>query len=236
MRGVSLNQSKYLTTYTYIQTGVGHGQAFIYDFQTTITNKGVRRYYPKIQEDFTSVDLSSNKFKGNISEFIGNLKGLRSLNVSNNTLSGCIPSSLGNLTLLESLDLSQNKLSGEIPQQLTHLTFLATLNISHNNLTGPIPQGTQLTSFNITSYEGNPGLCGDPLPEKCGNPEAPQLPPYSVEEDDSTFGIEFEWKFVLAGFGSGLVIGVVLADLLITRRPEWFIKIVAMVKPMIRTM
>ncbi|CAL8121345.1 unnamed protein product [Prunus armeniaca] len=175
---------------------------------TTITNKGVRRYYLKIQEDFRSVDLSSNKFKGNISEFIGNLKGLRSLNVSNN--SGCIPSSLGNLTLLESLDLSQNKLSGEIPQ-------------------------FDLTSFDITSYERNPGLCGDPLPEKCGNTEAPQLPPSSVEEDDSNSGIEFDWKFVLAGFGSGLVIGVVLADLLITRRPEWFIKIVAMVRPMIRT-
>ncbi|XP_021800932.1 receptor-like protein 12 [Prunus avium] len=150
----------------------------------SITIKGLDLHYSKIQEGFAAIDISSNKFEGKIPEFIGNLKELRSLNISSNILTGSIPSSLGNLRNLESLDLSQNKLSGQIPQQLTMLTFLGNFDVSHNTLTGPIPQGTQLTSLNSTSYEGNPGLCGDPLP-KCGNQEAPQPPPSTEEDSDS---------------------------------------------------
>ncbi|XP_068329640.1 receptor-like protein 6 [Pyrus communis] len=206
------------------------------DYQLTIATKGLEQYYPKIREEFASFDISSNKFEGKIPQFIGNLKELRSLNLSHNILTGSIPSSLGNLMKLESLDLSQNKLSGQIPQQLSRLTFLANFNVSHNSLTGPIPQGTQLTSLNATSYEGNPGLCGDPLPKKCGNPKAPELPPSTVDEGDSSSeGIfEFDWKIVSAGCGSGLVVGVVLADVVITRRPGFFLKIVGMIRQMIR--
>ncbi|KAM1578510.1 hypothetical protein ACFX1Z_040052 [Malus domestica] len=136
---------------------------------------------------------------------------------------------------LESLDLSQNKLSGRIPQQLVQLNFLSSFNVSHNNLTGSIPQGTQLTSLNVTSYEGNPGLCGDPLPKICGDPKAPELPPSTVDEGDSSSeGIfELDWKIVSAECGSGLVVGVVLADVVITRRPDLFLKIVGMIRQMI---
>ncbi|KAI5345033.1 hypothetical protein L3X38_012910 [Prunus dulcis] len=187
--------------------------------------------FPKLR----ILDLSYNNFRGKIPEFIGNLTELRSLNISNNILTGSIPSSLGKLTNLESLDLSQNKLSGQIPQQLTQLSFLETFSVSHNNLIGPIPQGTQLTSFNCTSYEGNLGLCGDPLPNKCGNQEAPQQP-FSTEEDSdsgSARTLEFDLIFGLAGVGSGLVVGVVLADVVVTRRQEFFLKIVGMVRLMI---
>ncbi|KAM2815317.1 hypothetical protein FF1_040417 [Malus domestica] len=175
--------------------------------------KGLEQYYPKIQEEFASFDISSNKFEGKIPEFIGDIKDLRSLNLSHNILTGSIPSSLGNLMKLESLDLSQNKVSGRA-----------------------IPQRTQLTSLNVTSYDGNPWLCGDPLPKKCGNPKAPELPPSTVDEGDSSSeGIfEFDWKIVSAGCGSGLVVGVVLADVVITRRPDLFLKIVGMIRQMIR--
>ncbi|KAL6130614.1 hypothetical protein ACLB2K_068993 [Fragaria x ananassa] len=213
---------------TYIEADIKYEAAngiftLSYGSTITITSKGVDRYYSKIQEAFAVIDISSNKFEGKIDEWIGNLKGLLSLNVSNNHLTGRIPSSLGNLTDLESLDLSNNKLSGEIPQQLAGLTFLAEFNVSHNNLTGPIPSGTQLRGFDLSSYEGNSGLCGDPLPKKCGNTDTPaQVPPTGTEETGTGSGIEFDWIFVLAGYGSGLVIGVVLADLAITRRPVWF--------------
>ncbi|XP_021800005.1 receptor-like protein 12 [Prunus avium] len=227
MRGITHGQPTYMETNSTTRVG---GESFFYGFSITVTNKGVHRYYSRIQEDFGAVDISSNKFEGKIPEFIGNLKGLRLLNVSNNILTGSIPSFLANLTLLESLDLSQNKLSGEIPQQLTQLTFLASFNVSHNNLTGPIPYRGQLTTFDVTSYEGNPGLCGDVLPKKCGDPNASQLPPSTKEENDSGFGFELDWKFALAGFGSGLVVGVVLADVAITRRREWFLEIVGRIR------
>ncbi|CAL2241038.1 unnamed protein product [Prunus armeniaca] len=226
---------------TYMQAQVQYVITDIYltrnvSYSITLAIKGLDLHYSKILEGFAAIDISSNKFEGKIPEFIGNLTELRSLNISNNILTGSIPSSLGKLTNLESLDLSQNKLSGQIPQQLTQLSFLETFSVSHNNLIGPIPQGTQLTSFNCTSYEGNLGLCGDPLPNKCGNQEAPQQP-FSTEEDSdsgSARTLEFDLIFGLAGVGSGLVVGVVLADVVVTRRQELFIEIVGMVRLMIR--
>ncbi|KAF5185543.1 Leucine-rich repeat receptor-like protein kinase pxc2 [Thalictrum thalictroides] len=177
--------------------------------------------------NFTAIDLSNNKFEG-IDPLVGKLKGLRSLNISHNMISGSIPSSLGNLTLLESLDLSDNKLSGYIPQQLAQLTFLSKFNVSHNNLTGSIPQGPQVKTFDITSYEGNLGLCGAPLLIKCGKPKTPQPPDSTGEDDDSSdtgFVSGLDWIFVVSGFVGGSVVGVVLSDIFVTRKLAWLIKI-----------
>ena len=231
MRDVTRNRSTYMMAATSIQTP--SLRLFFSEFYSiTITSKSVERYYPKIQEAFAVIDISSNKFEGRIPEFTGNLEGLISFNISSNLLTGPIPSSFGNLRWLESLDLSQNKLSGQIPQSLTQLTFLAIFIVSNNNLTGPIPHGTQLISFGSSSYEGNPGLCGDPLPKKCGDPKAPRLSPSKTEENDSG-SFEFDWKFVLAGLGSGLVVGVVLSDVVITKKHERFVEIVKTMKLMI---
>ncbi|PRQ54094.1 putative leucine-rich repeat-containing, plant-type, leucine-rich repeat domain, L [Rosa chinensis] len=196
-------------------------------YSITIMSKGVERYYPKIQEDLIFIDISSNNFEGKIPEFIGTLRGIRSLNISNNSLTDSIPSSLGNLSRLESLDLSHNKLSGEIPQQLAQLDFLTKFNVSYNNLTGPVPKGIHFTTFDSTSYQGNQGLCGDVLPKKCENSEGTQLPPSTSEDNDSDTGIELDCKFVVAGLASGLLVGVVLADFVITKWNVRFIEIVA---------
>ncbi|KAL6329987.1 hypothetical protein AAG906_039902 [Vitis piasezkii] len=72
----------------------------------------------------TAIEISSNKFSGEIQESIGNLKRLHLLNLFGNSFTGQIPSSLKNLEHFESLDLSHNKLSGEIPQQLTRIDTL----------------------------------------------------------------------------------------------------------------
>ncbi|GLT40515.1 hypothetical protein SLA2020_146440 [Shorea laevis] len=112
-----------------------------FPYSMTITNKGEKMEYARILEVFSAMDLSCNKFEGEIPEVVGNLMGLQLLNFSNNILDGQIPSALGHLANLEALDLSQNKLTGRIPTQLTQLNFLEVFYVSHNHFTGPIPEG-----------------------------------------------------------------------------------------------
>ncbi|KAL3748725.1 hypothetical protein ACJRO7_009894 [Eucalyptus globulus] len=176
-----------------------------YDYSMTIINKGNFLEYKRILAYLNVIDLSSNNFIGEIPNFIGSLTELRMLNLSNNALTGSIPLSLANLTELEALDLSSNKLSGMIPPALAQLSFLAFFNVSDNHLYGPIPQVNQFTTFKVDSYGGNLGLCGVPLTKKCGNPvEALPAPPSGALAEN------LDWKIVLMGFGSGLVIGVVM--------------------------
>ncbi|KAF7849201.1 hypothetical protein BT93_L1089 [Corymbia citriodora subsp. variegata] len=174
-------------------------------FSMTIINKGILTEYQRILASLNVIDLSSNNFTGEIPNSVGSLTRLRMLNLSNNALTGSIPLSLANLTELESLDLSSNKLSGMIPPSLAQLNFLAFFNVSDNHLSGSIPQANQFSTFENNSFEGNLGLCGFPLTKKCGNPvEARPAPPSGASAE------ELNWKIVPMGFGSGLVIGVVL--------------------------
>ncbi|CAH2040821.1 unnamed protein product [Thlaspi arvense] len=193
---------------------------FSHPYSINVVNKGTERNYEKIITTF-----SSNRFKGQIPEFFGNLKGLRSLNLSNNELDGPIPSSLGNLMELESLDLSQNFLSGKIPQQLTCNTFLSVFNVSHNNLTEFIPQGAQFDTFENISCEGNLGLCGKPLSKPCGS-LGPSSPPSSSLQVDknSESPATIDWVVIILGYGGGLIIGLVLEQDLTTRNHYWFVK------------
>ncbi|KAM4108736.1 hypothetical protein ACB094_03G067800 [Castanea mollissima] len=200
---------------------------FVNEFSYTLemTNKGIKTLYQKIQDHLVAIDLSSNKFDGEISEVIGNLKGLHLLNVSNNMLTGPIPSSLENLMELESLDLSQNRLSGEIPPKLLHLTFLEFFNASNNHLTGPIPQGQQFSTFGNDSYLGNIGLCGMPLTKKCKiSKTLTQPPPNSKQGEGSNFPSKFDWVVIMMEYGSGLINGVVIGNNLTIKKLERFLK------------
>ena len=131
-----------------------------------------------------SIDLSSNQLTGDIPEEIGNLIALVSLNLSSNNLTGEITSKIGRLTSLDSLDLSRNHFFGPIPTSLAQIDRLSVLNLSHNNLSGRIPIGTQLQSFDASSYEGNADLCGKPLDKICpGDEEVAHQKPETPEED-----------------------------------------------------
>ncbi|KAL9337002.1 hypothetical protein Peur_071490 [Populus x canadensis] len=193
-----------------------------YDYSMTMTNKGVMILYEKIQDSLTAIDFSSNGFEGGIPEVLGDLKALHLLNLSNNFLTGRIPPSLSNLKELEALDLSHNKLSGEIPVQLAQLTFVEVFNVSHNFLSGPIPQGNQFETFDNTSFDANPELCGEPLSKECGNGE--DSLPAAKEDEGSGYPLEFGWKVVVIGYASGLVIGVILGCAMNTRKYEWLVK------------
>ncbi|KDP34613.1 hypothetical protein JCGZ_11136 [Jatropha curcas] len=195
---------------------------YYYDYSIIMTNKGVEREYPRVVEIFSAIDISCNKFEGEIPELIGILKGLRSLNLSNNALTGHIPLSIVNLTNLESLDLSRNMLSGPIPQELKQLTFLSEFDVAYNHLTGPIPQGNQFDTFPNNSYDGNSGLCGSPLTKSCENPDSSPAAP--KQNHHSGFLFEFGWEVVLMGYGCGFVLGLVIGHFVTKRKKGWVAK------------
>ncbi|XP_043817168.1 receptor-like protein 9DC3 [Manihot esculenta] len=195
-----------------------------YDYSVSLTFKGVEIELGRIQTLLTTIDLSGNKFTGEIPQSIGKLKALKLLNLSHNQLTGNIQPSLRELSNLESLDLSSNFLVGRIPMQLTDLTFLQVFRVSDNRLEGPIPEGKQFNTFDKSSYEGNLGLCGFPL-EKCNNGER-QKPEIS-KEDDSNSKFGFGWQPVVAGYGCGVIFGIAMGYRVFkTRKPIWFVRIV----------
>ncbi|XP_003629983.2 receptor-like protein EIX2 [Medicago truncatula] len=113
------------------------------------------------------IDLSSNFLKEGIPAEIGKLVELVGLNLSSNQLVGSIPSNIGEMESLEWLDLSSNQLSCAIPTSMVNLCSLGVLNLSYNTLSGNIPIGIQMETFDESSFQGNPHLCGSPLTKAC---------------------------------------------------------------------
>ncbi|CAA3014375.1 receptor 12 [Olea europaea subsp. europaea] len=158
------------------------------------------------------IDLSSNKLVGTIPQAFSDLRALLFINLSRNHLTGNIISSIGQLDTLEWLDLSRNQLSGEIPNSLANLHFLSVLDLSYNNLMGKIPLGTQLQSFDSSTYIGNSQLCGEPL-VKC--PHDPSVDDHGkidvVKEDDRFINRDF-YICMVFGFITGfwIVVGTLV--------------------------
>ncbi|KAL5552990.1 hypothetical protein UlMin_040391 [Ulmus minor] len=114
-----------------------------------------------------SLDLSDNALSGSIPPQICTwLPYLVTLDLSNNRLSGSIPPEIVNCKFLNTLILSDNRLSGSIPYELSRLDRLKKLSVADNDLSGTIP--AEFSSFEKDDFEGNGGLCGEPLGSKCG--------------------------------------------------------------------
>ena len=155
-----------------------------------------------------SIDLSSNKLTGPIPREIMELAGLISLNLSRNLLTRRITTEIGVLWSLEYLDLSKNQLSSGLPPSIALINSLNFLDLSNNNLLGIIPTGPQQKTFNAIAYEGNPNLCGFPLPKKCPR-ETTQNPVVNRGGDHA--GIqETEDGFITPGFYVSVTLGFVI--------------------------
>ncbi|KFK22775.1 hypothetical protein AALP_AAs71336U000100 [Arabis alpina] len=186
-----------------------------YYSSVVLTNKGLKmELVGSVFKMYKTIDVSRNRFEGDIPESIGLLKELIVLNMSNNAFTGCIPQSLTNLTNLQSLDLSQNRLSGEIPPQLGKLTFLERMNFSYNMLDGPIPQGTQIQSQNSSSFAENPGLCGAPLEDTCGGGGEEEATKEEQDEEKEEKEQVFSWIAAAIAYVPGVVCGLTIAYIL----------------------
>ncbi|MCH93238.1 LRR receptor-like serine/threonine-protein kinase GSO2-like, partial [Trifolium medium] len=177
-----------------------------FDLIALLMWKGAERQFKNNKLILRSIDLSSNQLTGGIPEEIGNLTALVSLNLSSNNLTGKITSKIGKLTLLEFLDLSINHFSGLIPPSLAQIDRLSMLNLSDNNLSGRIPIGTQLQSFDVSSYEGNADLCGKPLDKICPGDEEvahqkPETHKESSHEDKKPLYLSVALGFITGFWG-----------------------------------
>ncbi|MQM20949.1 hypothetical protein Taro_053979 [Colocasia esculenta] len=162
--------------------------------------------YTKTLSLVTSIDLSGNKLTGDFPEQLLRLSGLIVLDLSGNNMSGTIPEQIAGMRSLSSLDLSSNSFSGIIPPGLTALTFISYLNLSNNNFSGRIPAGGQLGTM-ASAFDGNPYLCGAPLPESCPEVDVPEKTPTQGNRESADAGDDDKWFYltVASGFAAGLL-------------------------------
>ncbi|KAA8541946.1 hypothetical protein F0562_023098 [Nyssa sinensis] len=166
-----------------------HGTDDTYDEQVEVefvTKSFSRSYKGGILDFMSGLDLSCNNLTGEIPHELGKLSWIHALNLSHNQLTGPIPRTFYNLTQIESLDLSYNNLSGGIPSELIALYFLAVFSVAHNNLSGRVPDWkAQFGTFDASSYDGNPFLCGPPLEKNCTtNVDSPSMPTASSDASE----------------------------------------------------
>ncbi|XP_042504826.1 MDIS1-interacting receptor like kinase 2-like [Macadamia integrifolia] len=108
------------------------------------------------------LDLSNNKLNDSIPFEIGNLVYLQLLlDLSQNRFSGEILSQFKNLGKLEKLNLSHNQLSGPIFSAFDGMLSLTSIDISYNEFEGPIPKIRAFQNATVEDLRNNTALCGN---------------------------------------------------------------------------
>ncbi|KAF2567077.1 hypothetical protein F2Q68_00027844 [Brassica cretica] len=183
------------------------------------------------------VNLRKNKLEGNIPDEFHIGASTQTLDLGYNQLTGKLPRSLLNCTLLKFVSVDHNKINDSFPFWLKALPNLKVLTLRSNRFHGSIspPDGplafpklqileishnrTQITGQPKSSFEGNLGLCGLPLEERCFTENTT-----SIEEDEEEEEGVLKWRAVAIGYGPGVLFGLVIGHVVALYRPEWFIK------------
>ncbi|XP_042010538.1 receptor-like protein EIX2 [Salvia splendens] len=121
-------------------------------------------------QNLVALQMHGNNLSGELPHSLRVCQKLRFMDVGGNKLTGEIPTWIGQMYKMQFLNLRGNKFHGSIPSQICNLTDIQVVDLSINNLVSIIPNCfnnfTQLQSFGASTYAGNDGRCGDPLP-KC---------------------------------------------------------------------
>ncbi|KAJ0260724.1 Leucine-rich repeat-containing protein [Hirschfeldia incana] len=150
-----------------------------------IRNNSVSGSLPSLWDDdsgassqFSTIDLSANKFSGSIPRTFFTFGSLRSLNLSMNNLEGAIPFrgsgasellAISSYPQMELLDLSTNALTGTLPGDIGTMERMKVLNLANNKLSGEVPSGLNKLSgleYLDLSNNGFKGQLPDKLPSQ----------------------------------------------------------------------
>ncbi|GJZ24729.1 leucine-rich repeat-containing protein [Tanacetum coccineum] len=111
----------------------------------------------QMYEGLEFLDLSCNSLTGPLLDCMWNLTKLTVLNLGHNHLSGRLPLSIGFLSQLETLSLYNNHFSGELPSSLENCTKLSLLDLGVNKFIGNVPVsiGKNLSRLYVLSLRSN---------------------------------------------------------------------------------
>ncbi|XP_071701358.1 LRR receptor-like serine/threonine-protein kinase GHR1 [Rutidosis leptorrhynchoides] len=105
-----------------------------------LSSNGLTGELPLVTGGCVVLDLSNNKFEGNLTKLVkwGNLEFL---DLSQNRLTGSFPEVTGQFLRLNHLNLSHNSLDSSVPKVITRFPRLAVLDLGFNQFDGPFPNG-----------------------------------------------------------------------------------------------
>lgn len=110
-----------------------------------------------VSESIQVLNLRGNKFRGDLSDWIGTLRRITLLDLSKNLLYGSIPAALGKLSTLTYLYLNHNEFNGSLPESIGELSQLQVFDMSFNQIEGVVSEAhfANLTSLKQLSMASN---------------------------------------------------------------------------------